>query len=55
MKHTNILGEEMKYVTVLDFEIGEVYQYEISKNNWNPDLESIEEFLTNIGHTISIG
>ena len=53
MKHTNILGEEMKYVTVLDFEIGEVYQYEISKNNWNPDLESIEEFLTNVGHNLA--
>ena len=53
MKHTNILGEEMKYITVLDFEVGKVFQYEVGKNNWNPDYESIEEFLTSVGHNLA--
>jgi len=47
----------MKYITVLDFEDGKVYQYEISawgnSNDWNPDSESIEEYLTSKGHNIN--
>ena len=47
----------MKYITVLDFEDGKVYQYEISawgnSNNWNPDSESIEEYLTSKGHNLN--
>ena len=47
----------MKYITVLDFEDGKVYQYEISAcddcNYWNPDYESIEEYLTGKGHSIN--
>jgi len=47
----------MKYITVLDFEDGKVYQYEISawgnSNDWNPDHESIEEYLTGKGHSIN--
>ena len=46
----------MKYITVLDFEEGKVYQYEISawgnSNDWNPDSESIEEYLTSKGHNL---
>ena len=56
MKHINILGEEMKYITVLDFEIGKVFQYRISDQRltaWNPDEESCEEYLTNKGHNLS--
>ena len=55
MKHINILGEEMKYITVLDFEIGKVFQYRISDQRltaWNPDEESCEEYLTNKGHNL---
>ena len=50
MKHINILGEEMKYITVLDFEVGKVFQYEVGKDNWNPDYESCEAFLYGAGH-----
>ncbi len=45
--------EIAKYITVLDFEHGSVFQYEIGKNNWNPDHESMEEFLGNVGHNLS--
>ena len=47
----------MKYITVLNFETGRVYQYKISawgnSNDWNPDSESIEEYLTSKGHNIN--
>ncbi len=47
----------MKYITVLDFENGKVYQYEISawgnSNDWNPDSEDIEEYLTEKGHNLN--
>ena len=47
----------MKYITVLDFETGNVYQYKISawgnSNDWNPDSESIEDFLNSVGHNLA--
>ena len=47
----------MKYITVLDFETGNVYQYEISawgnSNDWHPDIESCEEYLTDKGHNLN--
>ena len=47
----------MKYITVLDFEIGRVHQYKISAwgnpNKWNPDFESIEDFLNSVGHNVN--
>ena len=46
---------KIKYITVLDFEIGRVYQYRISDQKltaWNPDEESCEEYLTNKGHNL---
>ena len=47
----------MKYITVLDFEDGKVYQYEISawgnSNDWNPDSESIEVYLSELGHNLT--
>ena len=47
----------MKYITVLDFETGRVYQYRISawgnSNDWNPDSESIEDFLESVGHNVN--
>jgi hypothetical protein len=48
--------ETAKYITVLDGEIGVVFQYGISNVgtwNWNPDNESCEEFLTNVGHNLT--
>ena len=41
----------MKCITVLDFETGKVYQYEVMRQEgWNPDSESIEDFLESVGH-----
>ena len=51
------MRETMKYITVLDFETGKVCQYDIgfqvNKLGWNPDTESIEEYLTDKGHNLS--
>ena len=47
----------MKYITVLDFEVGKVFQYEISSwgnpKEWNPDSDSCEEYLSGLGHNLS--
>ena len=44
----------MKCITVLDFEIGKVFQYEVMRQEgWNPDSESIEDFLESEGHNIN--
>ena len=43
----------MKYITVLDFEDGEVYRYETMCKGWNPDSESIEDFLNSVGHNLA--
>ena len=41
----------MNCITVLDFEKGKVYQYEVMRQEgWNPDSESIEDFLESVGH-----
>ena len=43
----------MNTLTVLDFETGKVYQYEVMRQEgWNPDTESCEEFLTKQGHNL---
>ena len=42
----------MKYITVLDFEVGKVFQYETMSKGWNPDYESIEDFLSSVGHRL---
>ena len=48
----------MKYITVLDFETGRVYQYKtmgegtLDVKGWNPDFESIEDFLSSVGHNL---
>ena len=49
----------MKYITVLDFETGRVYQYKtidegtLDVKGWNPDFESIEDFLNSVGHNVN--
>ena len=44
----------MNCITVLDFETGKVYQYEVMRQEgWNPDSESIEDFLNSVGHNLS--
>ena len=42
--------EVAKYITVLDFEVGRVFQYKIEE--WDIDNESCEEFLTRVGHRL---
>ena len=41
-----------KHITVLDFEVGRVFQYKIKElsNEW---VEEIEKFLTRMGHNLS--
>ena len=43
----------MKCITVLDFEVGRVYQYKTMGEGWNPDSESVEDFLESVGHNLS--
>ena len=38
----------MKYITVLDFEVGQVFQYEAIQ----PYLQDYEKYLTNKGHNL---
>jgi len=50
----------MKWITVLDFEIGRVFRYNIqgqvllteNKDTWCPDSESCEEFISSVGHNL---
>jgi hypothetical protein len=46
------LIEKMKYVTVLDFEDGKVYQYEIEVLDKSNE-DAYERFLTNEGHNLN--
>ena len=41
-------NNNMKYITVLDFEAGRVFQYETIQ----PYLKDYEEYLTNKGHNL---
>ena len=44
----------MNCITVLDFETGKVHQYEVMRQEgWNPDSESIEDFLNSVGHNVN--
>ena len=49
---------EMKYIWVLDYSNGRIYRYEITSNwnhgEWNPDSESIEDFLINQNHQMDM-
>ena len=43
----------MNYITVLDFEAGKVFQYEMKELHLNKDeVIDHEEFLTNKGHNM---
>ena len=48
-----ISDSTMKYVTVLDFETGRVHMYTIGESDWNPDEESLVEFLSHVGHNLA--
>ena len=43
--------ETAKYITVLDFTVGRIFQYKIE--NWDVDNESCDEFINSKGHRLS--
>ena len=48
----------MKYITVLDFEVGRVFQYSIKNNDFFVEggdfqTEDFEAFLTEVGHRLN--
>jgi len=43
----------MNYITVLDFETGNVHMYNIMGKGWNPDHESCEAYLSGKGHNLA--
>ena len=43
--------ETAKYITVLDFEVGRVFQYKIK--DWDVENESCEDFITRKGHRLN--
>ena len=42
----------MKYITVLDFEIGRVFQYKAPDPN-NQQHEYLEDYLSGLGHNLT--
>ena len=42
----------MKYITVLDFEVGKVFQYELPKRRPFEDI-NYENYITNKGHRLN--
>jgi hypothetical protein len=50
------MKKESKYITVLDFEVGEVYQYEFGNveiHGTKKDIsEYCEEYLSGLGHNL---
>ena len=44
--------KRVKYITVLDFEVGEVFQYKVGKD-WLPDNEAFSDFIANEGHSVN--
>ena len=49
-KNIRIMSRFRK-ITVLDYESGKVFQYDIKR--WEIDIETIEDFLFNNGHSVS--
>ena len=47
-----ILPKGMKYITVLDFEVGKVFQYELPKRKPFEDI-GYEKFITDKGHRLN--
>ena len=50
-KREIIAIDQAKYITVLDFEIGRVFQYKIK--DWDIENESCEDFITRKGHRLN--
>ena len=47
-----ILPKGWKYITVLDFEVGKVFQYELSERKPFEDI-GFEKFITDKGHRLN--
>ena len=46
--------ETAKYITVLDFEVGRVFQYKLKEPHRNEDgVVDYEEFISNKGHRLN--
>ena len=45
------MNKESKYITVLDFEVGKVFQYELPERKPFEDID-YENYLTNEGHNL---
>ncbi len=43
----------MKYITVLDFEDGRVYQYDIETDNEDMQCEDFEKIMCDQGHNLN--
>ena len=41
-----------KYITVLDFELGKVFQYRLNPTGPEWESEGVEEYLANKGHNL---
>ena len=50
MKKEIIAINQAKCITILDFEIGRVFQYKIK--DWDIENESCEDFITRKGHRL---
>ena len=49
------MNEELRVITVLDFEKGKVFQHALSDgsiNGWNPNDESCEDYLIEQGYSL---
>ena len=44
------MEKKNKYITVLDFEVGKVFQYESPENSQHEDFE---EYLSGLGHNLN--
>jgi hypothetical protein len=51
LERKSIKMKRINYITVLDFEVGEVFQYKIG-DDWLPDSEAFEDFIVQKGHRL---
>ena len=47
------MNEENKYITVLDFELGKVFQYKVSKMPVETANQDYEDYITSKGHRLN--
>ena len=47
------MNEENKYITVLDFELGKVFQYKVNKMPVETANQDYEDYITSKGHNLT--